>query len=410
VFRVIFDLAAGFRLRVIVLQSWGNCPETLMSATLQRLTWGAETRIASERRPAKTSRNFDPRAAHGTDKIGGGACQIRLSVHGRAANTLHAAPLGKRRPNLAELNFMFLTKSLRTKAAGMACMLTLAAPMILAAFPATAKVLATVNGKQITDDDLKIAAEDLHGTLPPQLDEKARDSYLLDYLINTELVAQKAQAEKADQTPEFAKKLAYYKDKLLMEGVLTQVAKGAATDAAVKATYDEEMKKQKPETEIHARHILVGSEDEAKAVIKRLMAGEEFENLAKELSKDPGSEGGDLGWFTKDRMVPEFADAAFKLDVGQLSDPVKSPFGWHLIEVLDKREKTPPAFDQVKDQVTRYVVQKAQLAYVTDLRKNAKVEVTEPPAPPAAAKTDKPGAAASPAPAAPSPAPAPAKK
>jgi peptidyl-prolyl cis-trans isomerase C len=313
-----------------------------------------------------------------------------------------------RRPNLAELNFMFLTKSLRTKAAGMACMLTLAAPMILAAFPATAKVLAAVNGKQITDDDLKIAAEDLHGTLPPQLDEKQRDSYLLDYLINTELVAQKAQAEKADQTPEFAKKLAYYKEKLLMEGVLSQVAKSAATDAAVKATYDEEIKKQKPETEIHARHILVGSEDEAKAVIKRLMAGEQFENLAKELSKDPGSEGGDLGWFTKDRMVPEFADAAFKLDVGQLSDPVKSPFGWHLIEVLDKREKTPPAFDQVKDQVTRYVVQKAQLAYVTDLRKNAKVEVTEPPALPAAAKTDKPGAA-SPAPAAASPAPAPAK-
>ena len=87
---------------------------------------------------------------------------------------------------------MFLTKSLRTKAAGMACMLALATPAILAAFPATAKVLATVNGKQITDDDLKIAADDLRGSLPPQLDDKSREGYLLDYLINSELVAQKA--------------------------------------------------------------------------------------------------------------------------------------------------------------------------------------------------------------------------
>ncbi|MGC2225088.1 MAG: peptidylprolyl isomerase, partial [Methylocella sp.] len=112
----------------------------------------------------------------------------------------------------------------------------------------------------------------------------------------------------------------------------------------------------------------------------------------------PGSEGGDLGWFTKDRMVPEFADAAFKLEVGQVSDPVKSPFGWHIIEVLDKRQKTFPPFDQVKDQITRYVVQKAQTALVADLRKTAKIERTEPPEP---AKTDKP---ASP-PAAPTPAP-----
>jgi peptidyl-prolyl cis-trans isomerase C len=316
--------------------------------------------------------------------------------------TLYAPPCGRRQRNPAELNFMFLTKSLRTKAAGMACLLlTLTMPAILAAFPAAAKVLATVNGNQITDDDMKIAADDLRGTLPPQLDGKARDSYLLDYLINSELVGQKAIADNADQTPEFAKKLAYYREKLLMTSELEKVAAGAATDAAIKATYDEEITKQKPETEIHARHILVATEDEAKAALKRLMGGEDFEKIAKDLSKDPASEGGDLGWFTKDRMVPEFADAAFKLEVGQVSDPVKSPFGWHIIEILDKREKTPPTFDQVKDQVSRYVVQKAQIAYVADLRKNAKIELTEPPDP----KTDTPAAASS-APAAPAPAPA----
>ncbi|MGA7384884.1 MAG: peptidylprolyl isomerase [Methylocella sp.] len=294
---------------------------------------------------------------------------------------------------------MFLTKCPRSKAAGLACMVIMVSVAIFAAFPATAKVLATVNGKQITDDDVKIAADDLRGSLPPQLEGKARDSYLLDFLIDGELVAQKALAEKADQTPEFAKKLAYYREKLLMESVLEQVAKTAATDATIKTTYDEAAKAQKPETEIHARHILVATEGEAKKVWQRLKGGDEFATIAKEVSKDPGSEGGDLGWFTKDRMVPEFADAAFKLEVGQVSDPVKSPFGWHIIEILDKRQKTFPPLDQVKEQVTRYVVQKAQTALVADLRKTAKIERTEPPEPP---KAEKPSPA-NPGPAAPAP-------
>ena len=298
---------------------------------------------------------------------------------------------------------MFLTKHARTKAANLACMLTMSTLAIVPALPSSAKVLATVNGKQITDDDLKIAAGDLHTSLPPQLEGKARDSYLLDFLIDGELVAQKALAEKADQTPEFAKKLAYYREKLLMESVLEQVAKTAATDAAIKATYDEAAKAQKPETEIHARHILVATEEEAKAALKRIMGGDEFATIAKEVSKDPGSEGGDLGWFTKDRMVPEFATAAFKLEVGQVSDPVKSPFGWHIIEVMDKRQKTFPPFDQVKEQVTRYVVQKAQTALVADLRKTAKIERTEPLEP---SKADK-SSPATPVPAAPA---APGKK
>jgi peptidyl-prolyl cis-trans isomerase C len=278
---------------------------------------------------------------------------------------------------------MLLMKSLRFKAAGLACAIAAAPYAAFAAPPGTSKVLATVNGKQITDEDLKLAADDLRGRIPPQIEGKARDAYLLDFLIDGELVAQKALAEKADQTPEFAKKLAYAREKLLMESVLDQVANTAATDAAVKAAYDEAAKNQKPQTEIHARHILVNSEDEAKAALKRLMDGkEEFADIAKAVSKDPGAEGGDLGWFTKDRMVPEFAEAAFKLDVGQVSDPVKTPFGWHIIEILDKREKTFPPLDQIKPQVTSYVVQKAQSALVADLRKNAKIDRLEPPPPP----------------------------
>jgi peptidyl-prolyl cis-trans isomerase C len=293
-----------------------------------------------------------------------------------------------------ELNCMFKKISSRALAAGVGAALAIGAPSLLIAAPAAAKVLATVNGQQITDQDLKIATEDLGPSLPAQIEGKARDAYLLDFLIDGVLVAQKAQAEKLDKTADFADRLAYYHEKLLMETKLSQVAKAALTDEALKKTYDDAAKAQKPETEIHARHILVATDADAQAVIKRLKAGEEFAKVAKEVSKDPGSDGGDLGWFTKDKMVPEFAEAAFKLEPGKLSEPVKSPFGWHVIEVEGKREKTFPAFDEVKDQVGRYVVQKAQSELVADLRKGAKIERAEPE--PDAAKPAAPAAPAAP--------------
>ena len=237
-------------------------------------------------------------------------------------------------------------------------------------------VLATVNGQKITQLDISLAAEDLGTNLPQQLKGKARDSYLLDYLIDGNLVAQKAKADKLDQTPDFGQKLVYANDKILMEAMLTQIAKGATDDATLHQIYDTAAKQQKPEDEIHARHILVATEADAQAVLKRLKAGEDFAKVAKETSKDPGSEGGDLGWFTKERMVPAFADAAFQLKPNTYSDPIKSQFGWHVIEVLGKRHKTFPPFDQVKDQIVRYSIQKAQSDLILDLRKTAKIERT----------------------------------
>ncbi|MGJ0506648.1 MAG: peptidylprolyl isomerase [Methylocystis sp.] len=246
--------------------------------------------------------------------------------------------------------------------------------------PAQAKVLAKVNGVEITDDDLKIALEDLGPGIPRQLEGKARDSYLLDFLIDEQLVVQKAQADKLAETPDFAKKLAYLRDKALMETLLGDVAKQAATDAAIKATYDEAAKAQKPETEYHAHHILVANEDDAKKALARLKSGEDFGKVAAELSKDPGSKGGDLGWFTKDRMVPEFGDAVAKMKPGELSEPVKSQFGWHVIKLDETRPKTFPPLDQIREQVERYVVQKAQSDLVMKLREGAKIERTDQPA------------------------------
>ena len=162
--------------------------------------------------------------------------------------------------------------------------------------------------------------------------------------------------------------------------------------------YDDAVKQMPAEQEVHARHILVPTEDEAKAIEAELKKGADFAALAKEKSKDPGAaDGGDLGYFTKDQMVPEFAEAAFKLDKGQISDPIHTQFGWHIIKVEEKRNRKAPDFDQVKAQIETYVTRKAQADYVAKLRETAKIERMD--QPDAAAATDaKPAAAAPSAP------------
>ena len=152
-----------------------------------------------------------------------------------------------------------------------------------------------------------------------------------------------------------------------------------------------------------ARHILVESEDEAKQVIEELKKGGDFAELAKKKSKDPGaSDGGDLGYFTKEQMVPEFSNVAFTLEAGKISDPVKSQFGWHVIKVEDKRKKKAPDFETVKPQIETYVTRKAQADLVSKLRETAKIERTDQKSdaatPAAAARDASPAKDASPAP------------
>ena len=253
---------------------------------------------------------------------------------------------------------------------------------LAAACPASAKVLATVDGMEITDDDVQVALEDLGPTLPQQIEGPQREAYVLDYLIDLRLVARKAAAEKMGESADVARRLAYYRDKVMMETLLGKVAKDGATDAAMKQVYDDAASKQTSEEEISARHILVPTEDEAKAALKRVKGGENFAKVADEVSKDPGSKGGDLGWFTKDRMVPEFGEAAYKLKKGEISEPVKSQFGWHVIKLEDKRVKPFPSFEEVKTQVAQYVAQKSQSELIMKLREGAKIERMEAPAAP----------------------------
>jgi peptidyl-prolyl cis-trans isomerase C len=158
--------------------------------------------------------------------------------------------------------------------------------------------------------------------------------------------------------------------------LLQQEGKAAMTPEAMKKVYDEAVKQMGTEQEVRARHILVPTEEEAKAVLAEIKKGTDFAELAKQKSKDPGAaaEGGDLGYFSKEQMVPEFADAAFKLEKGQVSEPVKTQFGWHIIKVEDKRTKPVPEFDKVKGQIETYVQRKAQADYIAKERETAKIE------------------------------------
>src|ERR1700674_228614 len=260
--------------------------------------------------------------------------------------------------------------------AAVACLSALSA----AAQSASDPVLAKVSGVEIRESDLALAEADIGQSLPPGAAEARRDA-LLAYLIDVTILATAAEAQKMQDAPGFARKLAFVRSKVLMEALLDQASKGAVTEEAMRKLYEESVSKLKPEEEVRARHILVDSEDKAKEVIAKLKAGGDFAALAKEYSKDPGAaEGGDLGYFTKDQMVAEFADAAFKMKPGDISDPVKTQFGWHVIKLEDRRKKPVPIFEQVKDQIEQFLVRKAQSDLVLKLRESAKVERTTPPA------------------------------
>lgn len=235
-------------------------------------------------------------------------------------------------------------------------------------------VLARVNGAEIHQSDLALAEEDIGSNIPAQTAEAKRE-YLINYVADMILVAKAAETKKIPDTDDFKQRLAFARNKVLMEVLLQSEAKNAVTDQAMHKVYDDAARQMSDEMEVRARHILVEKEDEAKAIVAELKKGADFAELAKQKSKDPGgAEGGDLGYFTKEQMVPEFSEAAFKLEKGQISDPVHTQFGWHIIKVEDKRKRQLPDFDKVRDQIETFVQRKAQVDYVTKLRAEGKIE------------------------------------
>ncbi len=241
-------------------------------------------------------------------------------------------------------------------------------------------VVATVNGVPIHMSDLNLAAE----TLPAQARQMPPQQLypmLLDQLIDAQALLVQAQKSGLDKDPAVERSMKMAQERALETALLSKVVRPQVTDEAVKARYEQETAGKGGDDEVHARHILVGDEATAKKIIADLKKGADFAALSKQYSKDPGAaqQGGDLGFFKKTDMVPEFASVAFSLKDGEVSPtPVHTQFGWHVIQVLGHRTTPPPSFDETKEQLRQQMVQAAVQKEVADARGAVTVEKFNP--------------------------------
>lgn len=236
-------------------------------------------------------------------------------------------------------------------------------------------VIATVNGHTITQRDVDLAETEIGSNLGKQSADERRRT-LVEYVIETQLMAEALEKEKAANAKNLDSARAYFDRRARREAYFESKIKASVSEAAAKTFFDDRVKGMKPEEEVKARHILVETEDEARDIAEKLNRGGDFAELAKKHSRDPGSKtnGGLLGFFSRGQMVPQFEEAAFALKAGEVSDPVQSRFGWHLILVEEKREKPLPKFDDVKETILyRMIYEKAQRV-VQQLRATAKID------------------------------------
>ena len=238
-------------------------------------------------------------------------------------------------------------------------------------------VVAKVNGADIKQSDLDFAATEVGAQLanfPPE----DRRRMLLQFVIENELMAEAAVKDGLDSGQSFEDRLKYHRRRTLRDAYFDKSVRNAVPEEEAKKIYDQKVAGLKPEEEIHARHILVATEAEAKEIQERLKKGEDFATVAKEKSKDPSAEGGDLGFFGRGQMLKPFEDAAFALKEGEISNPVQTQFGWHIIKVEEKRDQPLPTFDQVKEAIMSQLVQAKAQEVVTGLRDSAAIEVVDP--------------------------------
>lgn len=241
------------------------------------------------------------------------------------------------------------------------------------------KVVATVNGHAISEGDLALAEAEIGNELG-NLPEATRRRVLVEFMIENQLFAEAAEAANLGSGPDFDKRMAFWRQRALRDAYFDKTVKASIGEAGARAIYEDKVKQLKPEEEVQARHILVSTEDLANKLIVRIEAGEDFAQLAKENSGDAGSkeQGGMLGYFGKGQMVPQFEEAAFALQKGQVSKPVQSQFGWHVIKVEDRRQKPPPSFDEVKDRLIGSMVQSKAQNIAGELRVKAKIDYVDP--------------------------------
>ncbi|MGE0754100.1 MAG: peptidylprolyl isomerase [Alphaproteobacteria bacterium] len=243
---------------------------------------------------------------------------------------------------------------------------------------ADSATIINVNGEEIKGADLKDIWENLFaGQSAPDFstfDEKVQQNVLRG-IISERLVYGEAVKAGFEKKPEVQERIADLTKQVILQSYMEDKAKALVSEAEIKALYDKKAAEAKDEKEVKARHILVATEAEAKKISEQLKKGGDFETIAKEASTDKGSgaNGGDLGWFGKDRMVKEFADAAFKLKKGEVSGPVKSPFGWHVIKVEDTRPVKFASFAEMKEPLQAELSNQHIQKYLEGLLKNAQI-------------------------------------
>lgn len=252
---------------------------------------------------------------------------------------------------------------------------------LLAGGPVVAqdKIIAKVNGRAITDTDLRHAEAEIGndlGSIPA--DQRRR--VLVEYLIETHLFAEAAEGAKLGSGQAFDDRMKYWQRRALRDAYFDKTVREAVTEAEARKLYDSQVAAAKPQEEVRARHILVESEVKAKEIFEKIAHGEDFARMAKEHSKDPGSkdEGGDLGYFSRGQMVPVFEETAFKLKKGDMSQPVQSQFGWHIIKVDDRRQRGAPPFDAIKERIMASLIHRRAQELGQSLRDKAKLEFIDP--------------------------------
>jgi peptidyl-prolyl cis-trans isomerase C len=248
-----------------------------------------------------------------------------------------------------------------------------------AAAPATPPntPVAKVNGEDVTQGELRFAEAEI-GTELAGVPAESRRRVLVEYLIEAHLMAQAAEKAQLAATPEFETRLKYYRMRALRDAYFEAKVRDNVGEATARTLYDDRVKAIPVQQEIRARHILVKTEDEAKKIAKEVAGGADFAESAKKYSQDSGGEGGgDLGYFTRGQMVKAFEDAAFALEKGKVSVPVQSDFGWHIIKLEDKRDRQPPSFEEVKDQITASLIQQKLQSTVQEMRDGAKIEILD---------------------------------
>ncbi len=235
------------------------------------------------------------------------------------------------------------------------------------------KIVARVDGTAIYESEIKFANNELKSQLD-KIPQSDRRKLVIKYLVDRTLLIAAAKKAKTDQTEGFARRQNYYKERAYRDVYFENATRVSKADA--RAFYDEQIKLRKPQPEMRARHILVKTEDEAKAVIKEIEGGADFAELAKKKSTGPSNvRGGDLGYFGEGQMVPAFSAAVSAMKKGEISKPVKTRFGWHVIKLEDKRIRPAPAFDDVAEEITKLLKRSKAGELIVGLRKKAKIEI-----------------------------------